>query len=206
MLWPLIQRLNVVVSLGTGSLGPRVLTSHSSRIRAIQREGFLLRSYRAFIELINGKKIAQAFKNGRRAELDSRYFRFNVELNREVDLDDIARMRELVTKAREQFYRSEDVDIVARYLVITRFYFELELKPKKVKEKYSRSGYIFYCLPRNSLELEILLGQLSKRAARFIVNGHWIPGLVSDRLFIDHDRTFHKRVEFKAKDTLTVLL
>ncbi|KIV94149.1 hypothetical protein PV10_05287 [Exophiala mesophila] len=206
VVWPLIRRPNVVVSLGTGSSGPRVPTSHSSRLRAIWREGFLPRSYRAFMELINGKKIAQAFKNGRRAELDGRYFRFDVELDREVDLDDTGRMHELATKAREQFCRSEDVDVVARCLVATRFYFELDSKPKKIKGKYSGSGHIFCRLPRNSPELEVLLEQLSKRAARFIVNGHGLPGSVGDRSFIDHQGTFRKRVEFETKDTLSVLL
>ncbi|OQU97158.1 hypothetical protein CLAIMM_03134 [Cladophialophora immunda] len=206
VVWPLIRRPNVVVSLGTGSPGPRVPTSHSSRLRAIWREGFLPRSYRAFMELINGQKIAQAFKNGRRAELDGRYFRFDVELDREVDLDDTSGMRGLATKAREQFCRSEDVDVVARCLVATRFYFELESKPKKIKGKYCGSGHIFCCLPRNSPGLEMLLEQLSRRAARFIVNGHWTPGSVGDRSFIDHHGTFRKRVEFETKDTLSVLL
>lgn len=196
----------MVVSLGTGSSGPRVPTSHSSRLRAIWREGFLPRSYRAFMELINGQKIAQAFKNGRRAELDGRYFRFDVELDREVELDDTGGMRGLTTKAREQFCRSENVDVVARCLVATRFYFELESKPKKIKGKYSGSGHIFCRLPRNSPELEVLLEQLSKRAARFIVNGHGLPGSVGDRSFIDHQGTFRKRVEFETKDTLSVLL
>ena len=206
VVWPPIRRPNVVVSLGTGSSGSHVPTSHPSRLRAIWREGFLPRSYRAFMELINGQKIAQAFKNGRRAELDGRYFRFDVELDREVDLDDTGRMHELATKAREQFCRSEDVDVVARCLVATRFYFELESKPKKIKGKYSGSGHIFCRLPRNSPELEVLLEQLTKRAARFIVNGHGLPGSVGDRSFIDHQGTFRKRVEFETKDTLSVLL
>jgi hypothetical protein len=207
VVWPSIQKPDLVVSLGTGSSKPRTQASCANGSRGIWRRGFLPRLYQAFMEMLNGRKIAEAFKNGRRSDLKGRYFRFDTEFDsREPSLDDTSKMQELAAKTREQFRKSAEVDVVARCIIASYFHFELESKPKKVNGRYSGSGYILCRLPRNSPAFEVLLDQLSNGAARFFLNDHSIPGRIEDRSFIDGDGNFRKRVEFEARDNKVSIL
>src|SRR2546429_163082 len=104
-------------------------------------------------------------------------------------LDETSKMQELAAKAREQFCKSPDVDVVAHCIIASYFHFELDSKPKKVNEKYSGSGYILCRLPRKAQ----LLRFCSASAARFFVSDHSIPGRIEDRSFIDPKGTFRKR-------------
>jgi hypothetical protein len=159
------------------------------------------------MEFVSGRKIAEAFKNGRRRDLKGRYFRFDAEFDgREPGLDDTSKMQELATKAREQFCKSAEVDVVAHCIVASYFHFELDSKPKKVNGKYSGSGYIRCRLPRKSPAFEELINQLSKGAARFFLGDHSIPGRIEDRSFIDSEGTFRKKVEFEVRDRISIFL
>jgi hypothetical protein len=93
VVWPSIQKPDLVVSLGTGFLKLRTQASCANGSRGIWRRGFLFRLYQAFMEMLNGRKIAEAFKNGRRSDLKGRYFRFDTEFDsREPGLDDTSKM------------------------------------------------------------------------------------------------------------------
>jgi hypothetical protein len=51
---------------------------------------------------MSGRKIAEAFKNGRKINLKERYFRFNAKFDgREPSLNDINKMQELTAKIRK---------------------------------------------------------------------------------------------------------
>lgn len=207
VVWPLIKKPHLIVSLGTGSPKQHGGAPTAIGSRGIWRDGFLIRSYRAFMKLLSGRKTAEAFKNGRRMDLKGRYYRFDTEFDgREPGLDETSKMQEIAAKAREEFRKSAEVDIVARCIIASYFHFELESKPKRVCGKYSGSGYILCRLPQTSPAFEVLLGQLSKGTARFFLDGHPIPGRIEDRSFIDKQGNFRKRVEFEVRDKMAILL
>ena len=175
--------------------------------RGIFKDGFLPRSYRALMEFVNGRKIAEAFNNGKGTDLKGRYFRFDPVFDEwEPDLDETSKIQELAAKAREEYRESAEVDTVAQCIVASYFHFELGSKPRKIKGKHHGFGYIRCRLPRNSPAFEALLVQLSKGAARFFLGDCPIPGRLEDRSFIDCDGDFRKRVEFEVKDDIVIFL
>ena len=100
----------------------------------------------------------QEFRNRRRAESKGRYFRFDIGFEGiEPGLDNISKMQELRTQVRAEFSDSKELDDLARTVVASLFYFELEPTPKYRDRKIFGTGNIFCRLRVGNPALEALL-------------------------------------------------
>ncbi|KKY29202.1 putative patatin-like phospholipase [Phaeomoniella chlamydospora] len=202
VIWPSIERPDLVISLGTGSLKARKKMGFSG----LWSSRLLARLYGCLDRFISSKKIAEEFGNGRRKELDGRYFRFDGELSESSGLDETDKIRQIAAYARDQFCRSPEIDVVARRIIASLFYVELDRQPRKIKDKYFASGHIFCRVSRTQPAFEHLMNQLSKTCAVFSIDGHVVPGRVEDRSFTDGTGNFRKKIEFEGKERLSIHL
>ena len=77
------------------------------------------------------EEVWQEFWNRRRADSKGRYFRFDIGFEGiEPGLDNTSKMQEFRTQAQAEFSNRRELDDVARSVVATLFYFELEPTPK----------------------------------------------------------------------------
>ncbi len=200
-IWPSVEEPDFVVSLGTGFQRQQHHSPHMSGTRGILRDGSIPRLYRAFLSSLSGRKLWQEFRNRRRADSKGRYFRFDIGFEgEEPGLDNTSKMQELRMQARTEFSDSNELDDLARSVVASLFYFELEPTPKYRDGKISCAGNILCRLRVGNPALEVLFSQLSKSSARFLLDERALSGAVEDRSFIDRGGNFRKRVEFSLSD------
>jgi len=200
-IWPSVEEPDFVVSLGTGFQRQQPSSPRMSGPRGILRDGSIPRLCRAFLSSMSGRKVWQEFRNRRGAESKGRYFRFDIGFEGiEPGLDNTSKMQELRTQARAEFSDSRELDDLARSVVASLFYFELEPTPKYRNGKILCVGNILCRLRVGNPALEALFNQLSKGSAQFLLDEHAILGAVEDRSSIDRDGNFRKRVEFSICD------
>ena len=143
----------------------------------------------------------QEFRNRRGADSKGRYFRFDIGFEgKEPGLDNTSKMQELRTQARAEFSDSQELEDLARSVVASLFYFELESTPKYGDGKILCAGNILCRLRAGNPALEDLFNQLSKSSAQFIFDERALSGAVEDRSSIDRSGNFRKRVEFSLGD------
>lgn len=107
-------------------------------------------------------------------------------------------MQELWSQARAELSASKDLDNLARCVVASLFYFELESIPVYGEGRISGTGHILCRLRFGDPALEALLGQLSRSSAMFILGSRVLLGLIEDRSSVDRSGNFRKRVEFSG--------
>jgi len=169
--------------------------------REILRDESISRLYRAFLLSLSGRKLWQEFRNRRRADSKSRYFRFDIGFKgEEPGLDNTSKIQELRSQARAEFSNSRELDDLARSMVASFFYFELKPTPKYRDGNILCAGNILCRLRVGNFALEVFFSQLSKSSARFLLDERALSGAVEDRSFIDRSENFRKRVEFSLCD------
>ena len=188
-----------MVSLGTGS--PRLDDElRMSPTRGIFKDGFIPRLFRAFklsMSSIDGHK----FRSRRREGHKEQYFRFDIEFNGpEPALDDTTKMQELKAAARSAIQGSKELDRLARCVVAELFVFELEGKPPRERGKYIAVGHIFCRLRANHPAFGVLIDQLLKSSAKFLLQGHPLEGSMRDGSYLDAGGNFSKRVTIELAD------
>jgi hypothetical protein len=146
-------------------------------------------------------KIRQAFHSS------PRYHRLDVEFDEaEPRLDDTESIPNLKLKAREDDSITSTVSSIARCIVASLFYFELESVPEKIDGKFVGIGYIQCTLRRTSPAFPLLLSQLSSCASVFYLDDSPIPGTFGDNSFLSPDGNFRKRVELNVSNRFAVTL
>jgi hypothetical protein len=171
-----------------------------SPTRGIFKDGFIPRLFRAFklpMSSIDGHKFRSRRREGRKEQ----YFRYDIEFNGpEPALDDTTKMQELKAAARAAIQGSKELDRLARCIVAELFVFELERKPLKEQGKYMCVGYILCRLRANHPALGVLVDQLLKSSAKFLLQGYPLEGSLRDGTYLDAGGNFRKRVAVELVD------
>jgi hypothetical protein len=197
-MYPFVDEPSLVVSLGTGSRRmddePRMLPS-----RGIFKDGFIPRLFRAF--MVSMKSNGHKFRSRRSEGRKEQYFRFDIEFNGpEPALDDTSKMQELKAAARSAIHGSKELDRLARCVVAEWFVFELERKPSKEYGKYICVGRIMCRLRANHPAFGDLIDQLSKKSAKFLLQGHPLEGSIQNGSYLDAGGNFSKKVTVELVD------
>ena len=147
------------------------------------------------------KKVRQAF------QFNPRYHRLDIEFDQaEPRLDDVMSIPEMKSKVQADNSSSKTIDNIARSMVASLFYFELESIPEEIDGKSVGIGYIQCSLRKNSPAFLLLLHQLSRCSATFYLNDCAIPGRFGDTSCFGVDGNFYKRVELQVSDKFTISL
>ncbi|CZS94309.1 related to calcium-independent phospholipase A2 [Rhynchosporium graminicola] len=187
VIYPSIDELSLMVSLGTGSSRPSDIPRMSPS-RGIFQDGFIARLLRVF-KLSFGSIRGHKFRSRRREGRKEQYFRFDMEFDGpEPALDNTTKMQELKTAARAAVHGSTELKRLARCIVAELFVFELDHDPSRENGKYLCTGRILCRRRANHHAFDILMKQLSKKSIKFFVEGRPIEGLI-DKL-IDRRSAF----------------
>lgn len=145
----------------------------------------LPRLCRLFWEKMRDKKTRQAFQT------NPRYHRLDIEFGQaEPRLDDTKTMSELKSKVQVDDSLSQAIDTVARRMLASLFYFELESIPEKIDGKFVTVGHIQCSERRRDPAFSLLLHRLSGCSATFYLDSRPIPGSFGHTSFLDGDGTF----------------
>lgn len=134
-IWPPGTTTDVVVSMGTGTKPPQQISRLSSTGR-LSTDRFMSRLFKSFASSIDGENRWQDVLNSVALNKRADFFRLNVVLDKEPDIDDVGALGDL----REQVELQADIGLmqdVVRALLISAFYFEIDRAP--VYEKTARA-------------------------------------------------------------------
>ncbi|KAI9767708.1 MAG: hypothetical protein M1839_004369 [Geoglossum umbratile] len=179
-------------------------TIHLSRL--FQRhwcpaDGAFPRLCRMYWEKIRDRKVRQIFQT------HPRYHRLDIEFDGpEPRLDDTDSMPELKSKAGTDRSLSKVIDNIARCVIASLFYFELDSVPERSNGEYIGTGCILCSLRYNNPAFRVLLDRLSSNNARFYLNDCLISGIVGDYSSFGRDGNFRKRLELKATNKFMISL
>ena len=196
-LFPANPEPSLVVSLGTGSA--RVERPDTSRSRALWRDSFLLRVFRAFWQYGNSKRAWQQLLSHQKVGKSGEFFRFDVEFEGpEPSLDDVLVMKEIGDIARETILDSPALSRLVLRIRAELFIFELDdLRPfQLVNGMYECAGKIVCRLRAKTPEFEALMTQLGQSSATFLVGESVLPGSFYDRSAMLEDGNFSKEIKF----------
>jgi hypothetical protein len=118
-------------------------------------------------------------------------------------------MQELKAYARAAISESSELDRLAQCIIAKYFFFELD--PTTVTNKRNKSSqfsctrYILCRLRTKTATVEALLSQLTTNSAVFLLMTRPLPGLIKDRLSMDQDGNFKKRVSFEAPNRKSLI-
>jgi hypothetical protein len=139
-LWPSIQSPCVLLNLGTGTCADR--PPQSSKFRHFLLDGFVPRLFRSYMDKIDGERMWGDFVNSLDEKSRSSYYRLNVPLTGAALLDDASIIGELRERVRSLPAGGITRLQVARALLISCFYFQLENLPRWTKHGYHVHGSI----------------------------------------------------------------
>ncbi|CAK7237038.1 hypothetical protein SBRCBS47491_009841 [Sporothrix bragantina] len=197
-LFPLVDEPDFVVSLGTGEPKPSPYPA-SAAPRSVWRNGAFPRLCRLFWEKMRDRKVRQAF------QAHPRYHRLDVQFDGdEPRLDDAASMSEIMAVAQNDATCSDAIDDVARSIVASLFYFELDSIPRRENGRHRCSGRILCAIQPSEPAFAVLVRRLASSAAQFWVDGSVVAEL--DEACIGSSGGFQKRIEFDACERFAIAL
>ncbi|XPS81882.1 hypothetical protein M3J09_013807 [Ascochyta lentis] len=138
----------------------------------------------------------------------NRVHRLNVKFDGpEPRLDDTSMMPELTLKSQTDPALAAKIDVVARRMVASLFYFELDddALPQWRNGRYAFRGYIRCSIRHGDAALAALLRKLSSSHSRFLV-GDWAVSDVSHASCIGTDGNFCLPVDVETKQKFAVTL
>ena len=198
-MFPLIEEPDFVLSLGTGESTSNNEPS-TDNPRGIWKNGAFPRLCRLFWEKMRDKKIRQAYHS------HPRYHRLNVKFDgEEPQLDDIMSIPGLKSEVQGNDSISDEIDHVARCMIASLFYFELDSKPERNDGKYIGSGRILCSLRSHEPSFKELFDRLSSIPAQFYLDQHVIAA-VEDSPCFDKDGNFRIQVELNTADRFAISL
>ena len=98
------------------------------------------------------------------------------------------------------------VDTIARYIITSLFYFELDSLLERYNRKYIVIEYILCLITRSNPAFEALLSKLANNSTGFLINNWPIPRTFNDTSFIGKDGNFRKRVDLDTFRKFTISL
>ncbi|XTI85088.1 hypothetical protein V2W45_1466041 [Cenococcum geophilum] len=131
------------------------------------------------------KMVRWAYKTVRLAvQILNRIYRLSTDFDAtKPRLDDIRSILKLKLKVEIDYSLSARIDTIARYIIISLFYFELDSLLERYNGKYIVTEHILYLITRSNLAFGALLSKLP------------IPGTFNNTSFIGKDGNFRKRVD-----------
>ncbi|KAF1948543.1 patatin-like phospholipase-like protein [Byssothecium circinans] len=198
-MFPYVEEPDFVVSLGTGE--PASSNELPTDVpQGIWKNGAFPRLCRLFWEKMRDKKVKQAFI------AHPRYHRLNIEFDgEEPKLDDTMSIPELKSKVKGDHSLSDAIDNIARCVVASLFYFELDSIPRRNDGKHVGSGRILCSLRRHDPAFQELFDQLSNISAQFYLDKCLIAA-VNDSSCFDEDGNFRLQVELSTVERFAISL
>ena len=197
-LFPQVEEPDFVVSLGTGEPKPSY-DSPKTVSRNVWKNGAFPRLCRLFWEKMRDRKVREAFQT------HPRYHRLNVQFEGdEPRLDDIQSIPDIKSKVQDDQLVCKTIDNIARCMVASLFYFELDSMPRRVEGKYVGTGHVLCSLTPSEPAFSVLFDRLSA-SGQFWINGLPVAD-ISDGSCFDNEGNFRKQVEINTDDRLAVTL
>jgi hypothetical protein len=200
--YPHSEEPDFVVSLGTGEPGASNYDVPTSDCRGARGNGMLRRFCDLLMEKSRDKPVRRACKTVALAgSVLRRIHRLNVSFPAgEPRLDDVSSIPELIRTAQHDPSLTSEIDVVARRMIASLFYFELTLPPQWYDGKYVLSGRIRCSIPCGDVAFEALLSKVSSNGGRFFVNDWVIPGMHGRSSFLGKDGNFEVQVSVETTD------
>lgn len=205
---PSAKRSTLKVSLGTGRIAHQEFELDGSG--SWWRDLWFFRLVRALWFSIDGEENSDNIHRREiRAQMEEKktgrkkrwgeFFRFNVDfLGRQPRLDEAEKMAEMSRITLNSMRQSTDLVRLSECLRAQYFVFELEDVPKRENGRYSCIGFIRCTHRARSLALDVLLEQLTRSSARFLLQERPLPGSFHGRSSLAGDGTFEKQVCFEV--------
>jgi hypothetical protein len=202
-LFPHCEEPDFVVSLGTGEPGP---SNYSVSTEDCRKHRMISRTWHLFWEKSRDKAVRRAS-----SMIKSASHRLNVEFDGdEPRLDDTSSIPKLVSKIQTDASLPPKIDVVARCMVASLFYFTLDMLPRVCDDgKYVLTGQIQCSIHPSDDDrqaLSALLSHLKSGGGKFAVNGSPIVDARAGGSFLGIDGTFQVRVNEKTFDKLVITL
>ena len=200
-LFPLMEEPDFVISIGTGGPKEENSDTYTDATENNWKNKAFPRLCRMALEKMRDRKIRQNF------QMHPRYHRLDIEFDQaEPRLDNAKSMSELKLRVETDSLMSKSIDSIARCMIASLFYFELDSKPDNVEGKFVGTGHIQCSIRRTSPAFYALLRQLSDASAIFYLDDHPIPGKTGDSSFLGADGNFRKFVELNVTGRFTISL
>lgn len=205
-LFPHAGQPDFVVSLGTGEPGPSNYDVSTSDCRSVRKNGALRRIRNLLLEKMRDWTVQRACKSVVLAgKVLHRVHRLNVDFDGpEPRLDDTSMIPELTLKSQADPALAPKIDVLARRMVASLFYFELDddALPQWRNGRYALRGYIRFSIRRGDAALAALLHKLSSSHGRFLV-GDWA---VSDASCIAVDGNLCLSLDVETEDKFAIAI
>jgi hypothetical protein len=195
MIWPSASRPDLAVSIGTGSAA-RQPEEDAGAANGMFENGFVGRAIRAFLysPAVDGNQGWQDALDSIPEELKNDIFRLDRSVPGNLpELDDVDRIDEL------RDFRYEIPDSLARALLATSFFFELDEEPILCSGVYHCQGSILCC--RYGLEEIMSLVQTELPGARFMTLKGSNLGEADEHNGCRDCGYYRKRVTFSVSST-----
>ncbi|TLD11516.1 hypothetical protein PspLS_11449 [Pyricularia sp. CBS 133598] len=198
--FPDVEQPDFILSIGTGESKPRTAKPCPDEVRNVWKNGAFPRLCRLFSEKIKDKKLRQLFQTS------PRYHRLDVQFDGDLPrLDDFRSIPELQVRGERDQSISGKIERIARCLVASLFYFELDAVPQRSAGKQVVTGRILCTLSPGEPGFTELFDRLRKGSACF-----WIDGRPVERKMDEWGPSkgcrFQKQVQFTTQGSFSVSL
>ncbi|KAH6984112.1 hypothetical protein EDB80DRAFT_625131 [Ilyonectria destructans] len=209
-LYPAQSLPQYLISLGTGISMESASREHVPGKRTgFFKRHFLYRLFKAYMSLLSGKKTMDDFdRSTKTSPLFERCIRLDaVVLGPPAPLDDAGSVPRLKRSVHQDRLLQGAICALAKRIVASLFYFELDAIPSQRGMQFRGSGCI-RCLCRAPDEaLSALMQKLVQSSAVFRVNGSRVPGTLSGASFWTSCGNFRKKIKFTSGDaTISITL
>jgi len=150
------------------------------------------RTYNLILEKIRDKTVRRAYKTVRLVvQILNRIYRLSTDFDAtKLRLDNIRSIPKLKSKVEMDYSLLARIDTIARYIIASLFYFELDSLPERYNRKYIVTRYILCSIIRSNPAFEALLSKLANNSARFLINNWPISRTFNNTSFIGKDGNF----------------
>jgi len=124
------------------------------------------------LEKIRDKTARRAYKTIRLAvQILNRIYRLSTDFNTtKPRLNNIRSIPKLKSKVKIDYSLLARIDTIARYIIISLFYFKLDSLLERYNRKYIVTGYILCLIIYSNLAFKALLSKLANNSTRFLIN------------------------------------
>lgn len=204
---PYAGQPDFVISLGTGESGTSNYDVSTSDCRSLRKNGMMHRMRDLLLERMRDRTVQRACKSVALAgKVLNRVHRLNVDFDGpEPRLDDTSMIPELTLKSQADPALAPKIDVVARRMVASLFYFELDALPQWRNGRYAFRGCIRCSIRHGDAALAALLRKLYRSHGRFLV-GDWAVSDASDASCIGKDGNFCLSLDVETRDKFAITL
>ena len=121
---------------------------------------------------MRNKTVRRAYKTVRLAvQILNRIYRLSTNFNTtKPGLNNTRSILKLKLKVKIDYSLLARIDTIARYIIISLFYFKLDSLLERYNRKYIVTGYILCLVTRSNPAFEALLSKLANNSAKFLIN------------------------------------